>query len=490
MNKPRSATNSYRTRFHEMELKLRNTLTRNDEVIRPDDERTFRFYCCGPTVYGPAHIGNLRTFVLQDVFRRLVEFLGIETCHVRNITDVDDKTIRESQKVGLPLAEFTEKWRAKFEEDCDALNVLPPSHTPSAVEHIKDQIDLIQILIEKGHAYEDGNGSVYFRINSFADYGKLSRLNHSGVRQNASARLNDNDEYGKESWQDFVLWKAWKPEDGPNRWDSPWGWGRPGWHIECSAMSMRYLGESFDLHSGGVDLIFPHHENEIAQSEAATCKPFVRHWFHVAHLRVNGEKMSKSLGNLFVLDEIIERGYTPEALRYLLFSGHYRQPLNFTWESLAAAESSLTRILGFTEGVDPGELAGGDCTSLETSLFRPVIDALCEDLNTPKALGALHTALQSFKGSDSADLESVRRDLARMLQLLGLPIKRPVAIAEVIIPSEVKRLAEQRQHARAARNWEEADLLRAALLEKGWEVRDTCGGFELNEAEVTVGNET
>ena len=240
-----------------IELKLRNTLTRNDEIVRPSDERTLRFYCCGPTVYGPAHIGNLRTFVAQDVFRRVVEFLGIETCHVRNITDVDDKTIRESQKAGLALHDFTEKWRTKFEEDCAALSILPPAHTPSAVAHIEDQIVLIEKLIEKGHAYADGNGSVYYRISSFEDYGKLSRLNLDGARQNASARLNDDDEYGKESWQDFVLWKAWKSEDGPNKWDSPWGPGRPGWHIECSAMSMRYLGESFDLHSGGVDLIFP-----------------------------------------------------------------------------------------------------------------------------------------------------------------------------------------------------------------------------------------
>lgn len=464
-----------------MELKLRNTLTREDERVRPGDEKTLRFYCCGPTVYGPAHIGNLRTFVLQDVFRRVVEFLGMETCHVRNITDVDDKTIRESQKTGLPLAEFTGKWRSKFEADCEALNILPPAHTPSAVAHIEDQIALIQKLIDTDHAYADGNGSVYYRIDSFAEYGKLSRLNLSGARQNASARLNDDDEYGKESWQDFVLWKAWKPEDGPNQWDSPWGPGRPGWHIECSAMSMRYLGDSFDLHSGGVDLIFPHHENEIAQSEAATGKPFVRHWFHVAHLRVDGEKMSKSLGNLFVLDEVLDRGYSPAALRYLLLSGHYRQALNFTWESLAGAENSLKRILGFTSELGAAALADADYRSLETDVFKPALQALCEDLNTPKALGALNTALQALKGDTSLEQAAICRDLGRILQLLGLPAKREQVSGEAAIPDEVEALAQQRQEARVVRDWTEADKLRASLLEKGWEVRDTSDGFELKE---------
>ncbi len=469
-----------------MQLALYNTLTRKLEPVSPLDQNTLRFYCCGPTVYGPAHIGNLRTFVLQDIFRRTVEFLGIETCHVRNITDVDDKTIRESQKVGMQLDEFTQKWRTKFEEDCSALNILPPAHTPSAVAHIEDQIALIQKLIEKEHAYTDGNGSVYYRIGSFADYGKLSRLNLSGVRQNASERLNDNDEYGKESWQDFVLWKAWKPEDGTNKWESPWGSGRPGWHIECSAMSMRYLGESFDLHSGGVDLIFPHHENEIAQSEAATGKPFARHWFHSAHLRVNGEKMSKSLGNLYVLDEVVERGFSPEALRYLLLSGHYRQALNFTWDSLAGAESSLKRILGFMEGIDTQVLENSDYASMETSFFTPVIEALCEDLNTPKALGALNGVLQRLKGLDHGDQKPIRRDLARVLHLLGLPLKLEKHSAETIIPPEVKTLAHRRQKARSARNWEEADLLREALREQGWEVRDKDGGFELKQAGVNA----
>lgn len=467
-----------------MKFSLHNTLTRNSNIIRPMDGTTLRFYCCGPTVYGPAHIGNLRTFLLQDVFRRLVEFLGIQTCHVRNITDVDDKTIRESQQAGLPLAVFTDKWRAKFEADCSALNILQPHHSPSAVAHVEDQVCLIQQLIEKGHAYADGNGSVYFRINSFADYGKLSRLNRSGVRQNASARLNDNDEYGKESWQDFVLWKAWKPEDGSNHWQSPWGRGRPGWHIECSAMSMRYLGESFDLHSGGVDLIFPHHENEIAQSEAATGEPFVQHWLHVAHLRVDGEKMSKSLGNLFVLDEVVARGHSPEALRYLLISGHYRQPLNFRWESLTAAASSLARLHRFTAGVEHDRLTNQGQNALETTVFTPALKALCEDLNTPKALGALHRALLSLKDSATGEQAPIRRDLARILQLLGLPATSQQPSTQATIPPAIMALANQRQAARAARNWETSDLLRSTLSDAGWEVRDSSDGFELKQTQT------
>lgn len=468
----------------EMKFSLYNTLTRKLETVHPLDEQILRFYCCGPTVYGPAHIGNLRTFVLQDLFRRLVEFLGTRTCHVRNITDVDDKTIRESQRIGLSLHEFTQIWRTRFEEDCAALSILPPTYAPSAVAHIGEQIHLIETLINKGHAYVDRNCSVYFRIDSFPAYGKLSRLNSAGVRRNASERLNDSDEYGKESWQDFVLWKAWKPEDGANRWDSPWGPGRPGWHIECSAMSMCYLGESFDLHSGGVDLIFPHHENEIAQSEAATGKLFVRHWFHVAHLRVNGEKMSKSLGNLFTVADVIERDFTPEALRFLLISGHYRQSLNFTWESLAGAESSLKRILGFTDGID---LSEGETpprfASLETAVFSSVIEALCDDLNTPKALGTLNSALHSLKTASPNEQKVMQRDLVRVLDLLGLPRRLETTGEKSAIPLYAEELAQRRQEARKARQWQEADGLREALREHGWEVRDTADGYELEPVE-------
>ena len=462
-----------------MQLSLYNTLSRQQEPVFPEDQQRLRFYCCGPTVYGPAHIGNFRTFVVQDGFRRLVEFLGIQTCHVRNITDVDDKTIRASIQAGMSLERFTKKWQDRFELDCAALNLLVPQYAPSAVGHISEQIKLIENLIAQGYAYVGANNSVYYRIASFADYGKLSRLNTAGSLKNASKRLNDQDEYDKESWQDFVLWKAWKPEDGPNRWESPWGAGRPGWHIECSAMSMRYLGESFDLHSGGIDLVFPHHENEIAQSEAATGKRFARHWLHVAHLRVNGEKMSKSLGNLYLLEDVKQRGYSMAALRYLLLSGHYRQPLNFTWESLAGVDSTLQRILRMTQGDVRVLSQASGLSALQTELFLPVVAALCEDLNTAKAFGALNSALHLFKGMRPDEQALARADLIQILRLLGLPEKCETATA-VTVPAAIQALAEQRQAARQAKDWAQADAARDSIKAQGWEVSDTASGFQLS----------
>lgn len=312
-----------------MPLRLYDTLTREFLPLEPIDGRILRFYCCGPTVYGPAHIGNFRTFVMQDVFRRVVEADGSATRHVRNITDVDDKTIRQSQAENLSLRSFTNHWTEKYHQDCAALNILPPHVEPSAVAHLPAQIAMIQNLVASGHAYAADDGSVYFRTDSFPAYGKLSRLKEREITTSLVER-EQSDEYQRDSAADFALWKSRRPEDGENFWESPWGRGRPGWHIECSAMAIKHLGESFDLHSGGVDLIFPHHENEIAQSEAATGKPFVRHWFHIAHLMVDGAKMSKSLGNLYTLADIEARGHTAEEIRYVLLSGCYRQTLNFT----------------------------------------------------------------------------------------------------------------------------------------------------------------
>jgi cysteinyl-tRNA synthetase len=278
-----------------MVLNLYDTMTREVREVFPMDENSVRFYACGPTVYGPAHIGNFRTFVMQDVFRRVLETSGQKTLHVRNLTDVDDKTIRQSQEQGVKLEDFTDKWTARFHKDCEFLNLLTPHAEPSAVEHIPEQISLIERLIEGGNAYRANDGSVYFKVDAFPEYGRLSRLADREITTSATDR-ETSDEYERDTAADFVLWKVRRPEDGENFWESPWGQGRPGWHIECSAMSMKVLGDSFDLHSGGVDLIFPHHENEIAQSECATGKTFARHWFHIAHLMVEGKKMSKSLG--------------------------------------------------------------------------------------------------------------------------------------------------------------------------------------------------
>ena len=329
-------------------LHLYDTRTRKAQEISPMDGKTLRFYCCGPTVYAPAHIGNFRTFIMQDVFRRVVELGGTATTHVRNLTDVDDKTIRDSRKAAVTLEEFTAAWADKFHRDCQALNCLPPHVEPSAVAHIPEQIEMVKALVEKGHAYPSEDGSVYFRISSFPEYGSLSHLDKRELDLGKTANARSNaDEYEKDSVADFVLWKSRRPEDGDNYWPSPWGEGRPGWHLECSAMIHKYFGNDFDLHSGGVDLVFPHHENEVAQSRCACGGGFARLWFHIAHLLVDGGKMSKSLGNMYTLEDLAKLGHKAEAVRYVLAGGYYRRPLNFTLSSLEDAKAALNRMAKF-----------------------------------------------------------------------------------------------------------------------------------------------
>ncbi len=458
-----------------------DTLTRSLQPLSPADGETFRFYCCGPTVYGPAHVGNFRTFIIQDVLRRVIEGAGIATKHVRNITDVDDKTIRESQTEGKSLKEFTTYWLDRFHTDCQALNLLTPHVEPSAVAHIPSQIRMIEQLIAKGHAYAAEDGSVYYRVSSFDSYGKLSNLQGREITTCAHGHGHTDDEYDRESASDFALWKAHKPEDGPNAWPSPWGDGRPGWHMECSAMSIEYLGETFDLHGGGVDLIFPHHENEIAQSEAATGKPFARIWFHSAHLMVEGQKMSKSLGNLYTLDDIRERGYDAMALRYVMVSGNYRQPLNFTWDSLKAGQSALRRLRQFDH--DLMRLAGSATGDADNAWgpFEAVYDALAENLNTPDALGRLFKAVHDLERrlhtNDLAPEEAsrVRAQLHRTMDLFGFTLESEPVEA----PEEVRQLAQQRWDAKTARDFARADELRAKVSELGWTIRDAKDGFEL-----------
>ncbi|MEX2381475.1 MAG: cysteine--tRNA ligase [Opitutales bacterium] len=476
-----------------MLIQLYDTLERNVKPLEAGDDHRLRFYCCGPTVYAPAHIGNFRTFLLQDVLRRAVEMSGTPVLHVRNITDVDDKTINNARAEGKSLKEFTGHWTDLFHKDCAELAMLPPHKEPRATEHIPQQIELIRKLLEKGHAYRSADGSVYFRVTSFAAYGKLSHLDKRELQSQAttsSGNVNDADEYDRESIRDFALWKARKPEDGETFWSSPWGEGRPGWHIECSAMSMAYLGETFDLHGGGVDLCFPHHENEIAQSEAATGKPLARHWFHSAHLMVEGEKMSKSLGNLYTLAEIKEKGFSPAALRWVLISAHYRQSLNFTMGSLKSAESALKKlrkhvgILLEATGISEEEISdpvmilgetGSDCFG-----FEQTWKDLTHDLNTPAALGDLFRVLNTLDTESLArDRDSARKllfSLAKILYVLGVQVK---AEAVVKIPPEVTKLAEERWAARKNRDWGRADALRAELGRAGWTVLDHKDGYSL-----------
>ena len=454
-------------------MQLFDTQTRALRSLSPVDGKTFRFYCCGPTVYGPAHIGNFRSFVLQDVLRRTLEVGGTRTKHVRNITDVDDKTIRDSVAADQTLEDFTAHWRDQFHADCEALGCLPPHLEPSAVEHVPEQIAMIEDLVEKGHAYSSDDGSVYFKISSFPDYGRLSRLQEReldlGKTQNARA---NSDEYEKDSIADFVLWKGRRPEDGDNYWESPWGQGRPGWHLECSAMIKKYLGDTFDLHSGGVDLVFPHHENEIAQSQCSCGGEFARHWFHITHLRVDGSKMSKSIGNLYTLADLAEKGATANEVRYVLIGGHYRKPLNFTLDSLHAAREALAKLARAANGQKPpkaGKLRGVS----DFGVFQGAWEKLTEDLNTAGALGEV------FGQIGKASSETDWTGFFAILHALGLTLPER---EKVDAPPEMVALAQARTEARAAKDWARSDELRDELLAAGWLVKDGKEGFELEPA--------
>lgn len=463
-------------------MKLQDTLTRSQKDITPIDGQTYRFYCCGPTVYGPAHIGNFRTFVLQDVFRRTLETGGTRTLHVRNLTDVDDKTIRDSQAAGKNLKAFTDQWRDKFHADCEALACLPPHIEPSAVEHIPQQIAMIETLIAKGHAYASDDGSVYFKISSFPAYGKLSHLDEReldlGKTQNARA---NSDEYEKDSISDFVLWKARRDEDGENFWESPWGQGRPGWHLECSAMIAEYLGDSFDMHSGGVDLVFPHHENEIAQSQCACGGHFAAHWFHITHLLVDGGKMSKSLGNMYTLADLEAKGFTAMEVRYVLIGAHYRKQLNFTLESLSGAKEALNNLAKSAAKLASNMGSETALPSAEFGVFQPAWGALNDDLNTPGALGCIFTGLKEASKFTGKDAAAALAGLNRILKALGISLPE-ISKETIEIPADIQALADTRWAARSNKDWATSDKLRDELAAKGWTMKDGKDSYELTKS--------
>lgn len=468
-------------------MRLYDTLEREVKSVTPIDGHTYGFYCCGPTVYGPAHIGNFRTFVVQDVFRRSLELGGISTKHVRNLTDVDDKTIRDSQAAGQTLTEFTQHWTAKFHTDCAALNCLEPHIEPGAVDHIPQQVSMIEELITKGHAYAADDGSVYFRISSYPEYGKLSHLDERdldlGKTQNQ--RANDSDEYEKDSVADFVLWKARRDEDGDNYWQSPWGEGRPGWHLECSAMIREYLGDSFDLHSGGEDLVFPHHENEIAQSKCSCGGDFAAHWFHITHLLVDGKKMSKSLGNFYRLDDLLEKGNSAAEVRFTLIGAHYRKQLNFTLDSLHAAGEALEKLQKAERAL--AELAGEDAPPsydeliglTDKGLFENAWLGLNEDMNTQRAIGAMFGALR--RAQNEPNPLTQWKGLHFILAALGIELPRIEDAEEVIAPEEIQQLAAQRWEARSQKDWAMSDELRDKIKSLGWLVKDGSDGYSLEQ---------
>jgi cysteinyl-tRNA synthetase len=465
-----------------MAFRIHNTLTRSVEELIPAEAGHVRMYTCGPTVYNFAHIGNFRAYLFEDLLRRYLQFRGFRVTQVMNLTDVDDKTIRSSREQGLPLKTFTKKYIDAFFADLATLRVERAEHYPAATDHVPEMIALIQTLLDKGVAYQSDDRSIYFSIAKFPGYGKLAHLDMSGLRSGARVA---QDEYEKESAADFALWKAWDEKDGDVAWDAPWGRGRPGWHIECSAMSSKYLGPSFDLHTGGVDNIFPHHEDEIAQSEAATGQPFVKYWMHCAHLVVDGKKMSKSLGNFFTLRDLLDKGYSGREIRFELLATHYRQSLNFTFESLDAVRAALSRLDEFSDrlravaGVaDPGH----SLPAWAQQALEAFTAALDDDLNISAALAAL---FDMITGGNRAMNEQAL-DAAGAAAVLGL-LQRFDGVLGILQPEQQQTdgaalaLLEQRQAARKAKNWPESDRLRDELKKRGWVIQDTPQGPKLKK---------
>jgi cysteinyl-tRNA synthetase len=460
-----------------MALRFYNTLTQRLEEFRPLDGHTVRMYTCGPTVYHYVHIGNFRTFSFQDVLRRVLRMRGWKLFHVMNITDVDDKIIRNAVAEGKSLKEYTEPYTQAFLEDAAKLRLERPEKLVFATDHIPDMVEAIRRLAERQHTYES-DGSIYFRISSFPEYGKLSHTNFSG--NIAGARV-DVDEYEKADARDFVLWKARKP--GEPYWDTPFGPGRPGWHIECSVMAMKYLGETIDIHTGGVDLIFPHHENEIAQSECITGKPFARFWLHAEHLMVEGQKMSKSLGNFYTLRDILGRGWAPEAIRYLLISAPYRKQLNFTFDGLKAAAAAIERLRNFQTRLETERFDPGTDEEQEQRAARALAgyhEGLDDDLNTADALGAVFEFIREtniamdqgrFRQGNRASAQKLLEDFDLVFDVL-----RPTLAEGALSDEEVEALLRERTEAKKARDFARADQIRAMLLEKGIVVEDTRDG--------------
>ena len=462
-----------------MALRLYDSLTRELRGLVPSHpDGVVRFYNCGPTVYAPAHIGNFRTFVINDVIRRMLEleFGADKVRHVRNLTDVDDRTIGQSKKEQRPLAEITRGWTEKFHADCAALNCLVPHVEPTATGHIKEQVNMIDVLLEKGNAYRAPDGSVYFKVASFPTYGALSRIQERELKTTNTVFDADH----KDDLSDFALWKAYKAEDdGDVKWPGPAGAaeGRPGWHIECSAMIRKHLGETIDLHTGGVDLLFPHHENEIAQSECCNGQTFARHWYHNEHLLVNGTTMSKSKGNYYTLSDLTALGHSAAAVRYALLAGHPRKQLNFTLESLHAADSALKNLRQYRAGL---AAKGGPPVEYEGAFLNDALEALREDLNTPMALGAIFTALRAHSPEELTPEQAADclACLDRVLWALGLDVTTPVPLADAP-PAEVTRVAERRWAAKRARDFALADALRAEIAALGWTMLDGKDGYRL-----------
>jgi cysteinyl-tRNA synthetase len=456
-------------------------MSRRKEVFKPIEKGKVRLYTCGLTVYNYAHVGNLRAYVFVDLLRRWLEYRGFDVTHVMNLTDVDDKTIRGLREEGVPLKEYTERYIDAFFADLQMLNIRKAHINPKATEHVNEMVRLIEILLKKGYAYHSEDGSVYFDISKFKNYGKLSKMKLKELK--AGARVNV-DEYEKDQASDFALWRAWTPEDGDVYWETKLGKGRPGWHIECSAMSMKYLGETLDIHTGGVDNMFPHHENEIAQSEAATEKKFVNYWMHNEHLLIKGERMGKSLKNFYTMHDLVGMGYDPIAVRYLLLSTHYRKQLSFTFEALKASENTLKRLYDFMERLEGvNQLKGESIKHLVEEAKERFGDAMDDDLDINKALATVfdlvkdvNTLIDEGKlGRDCIDdVKGLMLTFDKVLGVLGDFWKRD----DVELSKEIKALIQERENAREAKDWKTADFIREQLQKKGIILVDTPEGVK------------
>ena len=456
-------------------MKFYNTLHRKKEDFQPLEKGKVTLYTCGPTVYDYAHIGNFRAYIFEDLLRRYLEYSGYDVLQVMNITDIDDKTIRRSIEEKMSLEDFTDKYTSSFFEDVETLKIIPAHHYPRATEFIPQMIETIKQLEDKGFTYTTEDGSVFFKISQFSDYGKLANLNPDQLK--SGDRVED-DEYGKEEGRDFALWKGFKPQDGDVNWDSPWGKGRPGWHIECSVMSTHYLSNHFDIHCGGVDNIFPHHENEIAQSCAASGEGFVNYWLHNEHLLVDGQKMSKSMGNFYTLRDLLEKGFSPEALRYTLISTHYRSKLNFTFEKVKAAQKCINKLRELKRRLKKIDNEEDEVLNSETeTMLSKFSEKLGDDLNISGALGELFiwvNYLFAELDNDKLDCCSAKGALSALRKIdsvLGV-----IDCANLEVDDIIHELIKDREKARSDKNWEKADEVRKQLDGLGIVLDDTPEG--------------
>lgn len=461
-----------------MALRFYNTISRSKEEFTPLDGKRVRMYTCGPTVYNFSHIGNLRTFLFEDILNRYLTYKGYDVTQVMNLTDIDDKTIQGCQAENISLSDFTARYKASFFEDIDTLNIKRATHYPSATEHVDEMVEIIKSLLDKGVAYKAADNSVYFKISAFPTYGKLSHMKLDELRQGASQRVA-SDEYEKDQASDFALWKAWDKKDGDVFWENELGKGRPGWHIECSAMSMKYLDQSFDIHTGAVDNIFPHHENEIAQSEAHTGKPFSTYWLHAAHLIVDGRKMSKSLGNYYTLRDVLDKGFAPLAIRFILISKHYRQQLNFTFDGLNAAKEGVKRYNDCIHNLSlvTSTTDGGEANGFIEKAKVDFETALDDDLNMSAAFGVVFDFIRDInrlKADDKlskTEAESVLETIFAFDTVFGLRKKE-----EASLDSDIEALITKREEARKNKDWAESDRIRDELSGKGIILEDTPQG--------------